>query len=101
MTWLPKYADATHIEVLAAELRANPGLGLDNPDLANTLACLLVMRGIHDPETAEQFLTPSLAHLHSPYAMSGMKGAVERIDAAIERKEGVLIYGFFNDAATT
>lgn len=101
MKWLTKSAAATHIELLAVELRANPSLGLNDPDLANTLARLLVMRGIYNAETAEQFLAPSLAHLHSPYSMLGMKAAVERLDAAIERKEAILIYGDYDVDGTT
>jgi single-stranded-DNA-specific exonuclease len=101
MKWVPKAVDATRIEVLTAELRGNASLGLNHASLARTLARLLVMRGISDPEAAERFLTPSLAHLHSPYLMSGMKTAVERLDAAIERKEGILIYGDYDVDGTT
>jgi len=59
------------------------------------------MRGIDDSQTAGRFLTPSLAHLHSPYLMSGMKAAVDRLDAAIERKEAILIYGDYDVDGTT
>ncbi len=65
------------------------------------LARLLVTRGITDPEAAERFLAPSLSHLHSPYLMAGMQAAVERIEAAIERKEGILIYGDYDVDGTT
>ncbi len=33
--------------------------------------------------------------------MSGMKAAVDRLDAAIERKEGILIYGDYDVDGTT
>ncbi len=101
MKWVPKAADAARVEFLAATLRSNVSLGLKDAHLARTLARLLVMRGIDDPEAAEQFLAPSLDHLHSPYAMSGMKTAVERLNAAIERKEGILIYGDYDVDGTT
>ena len=48
-----------------------------------------------------RFLAPSLAHLHSPYLMPGMKAAVERIEAAIENKEAILIYGDYDVDGTT
>jgi len=67
MKWIPKAADVNQIEVLAGELLPNVALGLKTPQLATTLARLLVMRGIADSETAERFLAPSLAHLYSPY----------------------------------
>ena len=99
MRWVPKAANATQVELLTAQLHSSPAL--KNPDLASILARLLVMRGITEPESAERFLTPSLAYLHSPYLMTGMKAAVERIDAAIERKEGILIYGDYDVDGTT
>jgi single-stranded-DNA-specific exonuclease len=61
-----------------------------------TLAKLLLLRGIQTPESAISFLSPSISHLHSPYLLSGMKAAVERLDAAIERKEGILVYGDYD-----
>jgi single-stranded-DNA-specific exonuclease len=101
MKWVPKAVDAAHVELLAASLRCNVSLGLKDPHQARTLARLLVMRGISDPESAERFLAPSLDHLHSPYLMLGMKAALERLDAAIERKEGILIYGDYDVDGTT
>ncbi|MGA8492085.1 MAG: single-stranded-DNA-specific exonuclease RecJ [Terriglobales bacterium] len=101
MKWLPKTADVVQIELLAAALFSNSSLSLKDPQLASTLARLLVMRGIDDPGVAERFLTPSLAHLHSPYLMSGMKAAVDRLDAAIEREDGILIYGDYDVDGTT
>jgi single-stranded-DNA-specific exonuclease len=101
MKWLPKTVDAVQIELLATALFSNTSLGLKTPPLASTLARLLVMRGVNDPETAERFLAPSLAHLHSPYLMAGMKAAVDRLDAAIENKEGILIYGDYDVDGTT
>ncbi len=101
MKWVLKTADADRIESLAAALSSAASLGVKNSRLAATLARLLVMRGIDDCETAERFLSPSLAHLHSPYLMSGMKAAVDRLDAAIERKEGILIYGDYDVDGTT
>lgn len=101
MKWVPKAVDANRVELLAVELAGNARLGLHNGLLASTLARLLVMRGIDNRETAERFLTPSLSQLHSPYLMSGMHSAVDRLDAAIERKEGILIYGDYDVDGTT
>ncbi len=102
MKWLPKSVDESRIHALVEEFRAIPALRLNgNLRLTTTLARLLVMRGIQDAASAQNFLVPTLAHLHSPYLMSGMKAAVERLDAAIERKEGVLIYGDYDVDGTT
>ena len=99
MQWLPKVADQSKAELLASQVRLNPPL--KNPALASTLARLLVIRGITDPETADRFLAPKLDHLHSPYLMTGMKTAVDRLDAAIEKKQGILIYGDYDVDGTT
>jgi single-stranded-DNA-specific exonuclease len=101
MKWLPKTADAEQVGFLAAALFSNGSIQLKTQELAATLARLLVMRGIHNPETAERFLAPSIDHLHSPYLLSGMKAAVDRLNAAIERKEGILIYGDYDVDGTT
>jgi single-stranded-DNA-specific exonuclease len=101
MKWVPKTANAAQMDLLGAALLSNATLGFKTPQLASTLAQLLVMRGIEDCETAVRFLTPSLVHLHSPYLMLGMKAAVDRLDAAIERKEGILIYGDYDVDGTT
>lgn len=99
MQWLPKVADQAQAELLARQLRLSSPL--KNRELASTLARLLVIRGINDPETAERFLMPKLDHLHSPYLMKDMKAAVDRLDAAIEQKEGILIYGDYDVDGTT
>ncbi len=70
-------------------------------NLAAVLARLLVIRGIDQIEMAERYLSPSLAHLHSPYLMTGMKAAVDRLAAALERQEKILIYGDYDVDGTT
>jgi single-stranded-DNA-specific exonuclease len=64
--------------------------------ISETLARILLMRGIATPEAADQFLNPTLAHLHSPFAMLGMDVAVKRIERAIANKERLLIYGDYD-----
>jgi single-stranded-DNA-specific exonuclease len=65
-------------------------------DAIRTLAGILARRGVTDAESAAQFLSPSLSHLHAPEKMTGLRAAVDRIDAAIERKEPILIYGDYD-----
>ena len=97
MRWTLKTADPRQVEQLAA-LCSEPSL---NPASASVLARLLVLRGITDGESATRFLSPALSQLHSPYLMKGMKAAVDRIEAAIERKEPILIYGDYDVDGTT
>src|SRR5262250_1693948 len=102
MQWILKSVKQEQIDALAAELRSAPALRLSgNARLAAALARLLRMRGIQDAASAQQYLAPRLEDLHSPYLMAGMKAATERLDAAIERKEGILIYGDYDVDGTT
>ena len=98
MRWNLREADADRIHGLVEALA--PIVGSD-PSISKTLAGLLVQRGIDSPESAAAFLSPSLDRLHSPYLLTGMKAAIERLNAAIERKEGILIYGDYDVDGTT
>src|SRR5689334_6711263 len=60
------------------------------------VARLLCQRGLSDPETATRFLNPSVDQLHDPMALADMRVAVDRIMAAIERKERIAIHGDYD-----
>src|SRR6202035_5549319 len=93
MRWMQKPIDRPLVAPLIDGLRTNPALrGVSG----HILAPLLVRRGITDADSAATFLSPSLPHLHAPERMSGLRLAVDRIDAAIERKEPMLIYGDYD-----
>ncbi len=95
MRWIQKTTDPDMVTSMLAGLRADPPLrGVANA--GHILAPLLVRRGITDAESAGIFLSPSLSHLHAPERMLGLRAAVDRIDAAIERKEPILIYGDYD-----
>lgn len=97
MQWIPRRADLTLVDSLVSELRSQTAFSRTvSARSAPILAPLLVRRGIHDAESAQRFLAPSLSHLHAPELMNGLKAAVDRIDAAIERKEPILIYGDYD-----
>lgn len=99
MKWTRKAVDAAQVELLAKSLQLEgPSGGIR---LAPLIAQLLLARGISDVDSAQRFLAPALSHLHSPYGMSGMRVAVERLAAAIARKEKVLIYGDYDVDGTT
>ncbi len=90
MRWLLRNADPQHVQKLAQEV-----------NLPIWLARLLAARGLRTAEEAHKFLCPSLHDLHSPFLMSGLRTAVERLRAAIEREETVLIYGDYDVDGTT
>jgi single-stranded-DNA-specific exonuclease len=60
------------------------------------VARLLCQRGLSDPELADRFLNPSLDHLHDPMLLADMGVAVDRILAAIARKEKIAIHGDYD-----
>jgi len=95
MRWIQKPSDQTAVGPLIAALRSDPThRGIANA--AHILAPLLLRRGITDAGSAAIFLSPALSHLHAPDRMTGLRAAVDRIDAAIERKEPILIYGDYD-----
>jgi single-stranded-DNA-specific exonuclease len=95
MQWIQKTTDQEAVSSLIAALRADSTLrGVSNA--AHVLAPLLIRRGINDPEAASSFLSPSICHLHAPERMMGLRAAIDRIEAAIERKESILIYGDYD-----
>ncbi len=60
------------------------------------MAELLVRRGFSDAESAGRFLAPRLRGLGDPFALHGMEIAVERLLAAVERQERVVLYGDYD-----
>src|SRR2546425_8202075 len=64
--------------------------------IAPIVAQLLCQRGLGDPETAQRFLNPSLDHLHDPLLLADMAVAVDRLMAAIARKERIAIHGDYD-----
>jgi single-stranded-DNA-specific exonuclease len=87
--WSFSAPDPAQVEALRTEARVSP-----------LVARLLALRGV-TVANAANFLSPSLNHLHSPYLMHGMTAAVERLCAAIARREGILIYGDYDVDGTT
>lgn len=60
------------------------------------LAQLLCQRGIDTVRKITDFLNPSEMKITSPFVFTDMKKSVERIFAAIENQEKVIVYGDFD-----
>ncbi len=67
----------------------------------NTLAKLLVQRGLENYNQAKAFFRPNLSDLHNPYLMKDMDLAVARIEKAILKGENILVYGDYDVDGTT
>ncbi len=66
-----------------------------------TVASLLLQRGIETYDDAKTFFRPSFADLHDPFLMKDMDKAVERIELALSKKENILVYGDYDVDGTT
>ena len=64
-------------------------------------AAILISRGYDTEEKAYEFLNPHSGQLHDPMLLKGMDEAVERVLAAVERKERILIWGDYDVDGTT
>jgi single-stranded-DNA-specific exonuclease len=83
--WEALPCDDGAVTRLAAELQ-----------VSNVTARLLSIRGLGDLDAARRFLKPSLDDLHDPFALADMGRAVERILAAIDRRERIAIHGDYD-----
>ena len=66
-----------------------------------TLCKILVQRGIDDFDKSKAFFRPQLTDLHDPFLMKDMEKAVDRIIAAINKNEKILIFGDYDVDGTT
>ena len=83
--WETRAHDGGQAEALERELGVAP-----------VTARLLAIRGLGDLEVARRFLSPSLDDLHDPFRLAGMHDAVERILAAVARRERIAIHGDYD-----
>ncbi len=60
------------------------------------LARCLANRGVGEAESAEAFLQPQLKRLRDPFLLPNMSGAVERLLAARERGEAMVVFGDYD-----
>ncbi len=61
-----------------------------------TIARLLCLRGLADPEQAGRFLAPRLDHLHDPFRLADMDRAIARLEEALARSERIAIHGDYD-----
>ncbi len=65
------------------------------------LCRLLLERGINSAAEAKRFFRPQLHELHDPFLMNDMDVAVERLNAAMGKKERIMVYGDYDVDGTT
>ena len=62
---------------------------------------LLIQRGINTFEEANLFFRPELSQLHDPFLMRDLREAADRINAAIDQGEKILLFGDYDVDGTT
>lgn len=88
--WKILRADETSVKNLQESLKIHPAI-----------CRILVQRGIHSYEDSKRFFRPELQSLHSPWLMKDMDKAVERVLAAIQSEEKILVFGDYDVDGTT
>ena len=74
---------------------------MEQINVPRVIAQILLNRGVSTFDDARLFLKPTLDDLHSPFLMADMDLAVERIAAAIESKEHIMVFGDYDVDGTT
>lgn len=64
--------------------------------ISDTVAKLMVNRGIYNLDIAKEYLSSSMGELHNPTDMLGMSGAVELMRNSIIKGEKILIVGDYD-----
>lgn len=85
-SWTLNYASDDQTIQLLAKAQAIP----------ETIAKILISRGITSPDEIENFFHPILDNLYDPFQMDGMNNAVERIEQAIQKGDKIRIYGDYD-----
>jgi single-stranded-DNA-specific exonuclease len=89
--WIFREADEASVSRLSEALQLPP-----------LIARLLAHRGVAEPDAARRFLSSSLrSDLPSPFLMTGMERAAERLVTAIARREVICVWGDYDVDGTT
>ena len=83
--WERAACDPAEVQALSHALNLDP-----------VVARLLCLRGLSSAEAAGRFLTPSFDHLHDPWRLADLRPAVDRLLAAVERRERIAVHGDYD-----
>ncbi|MDE2312464.1 MAG: DHH family phosphoesterase, partial [Patescibacteria group bacterium] len=101
-TKIPEADKEAISQILSGGLEARPGSDRSEAkNCAGVLAQLLYNRGLREQRQIEDFLRPRYEKLHDPFLFKDMGKAVDRIWAALERGEKIVIYGDYDADAVT
>ncbi|MCL2131622.1 MAG: single-stranded-DNA-specific exonuclease RecJ, partial [Lentimicrobiaceae bacterium] len=83
--FLHAYGDKSKVEELAGQL-----------NISQSLADILLQRGVKTYDEARLFFRPTLEGIHNPFLMKNMEKSVERVEKAIASQEKILIFGDYD-----
>ncbi len=83
--WIVKDSDTSTVQAIAAAV-----------NVSELTAKILYHRGIHDAQSAKNFMEPEAAPFNDPFIMKGMREAVDRISRAIDEHEKICVYGDYD-----
>lgn len=86
--------------ILSAEDNRTAALRQDL-NIHPALIKILVQRNLDTYEKAKAFFNPELSDLHSPWLMKDMEKAVDRVLAAFNNREKILVFGDYDVDGTT
>ncbi len=69
--------------------------------VSQSIAALLIQRGVRTFKQAKTFFRPSLEQLHDPMLMADMTKAVKRIKLALDNDEFIMVFGDYDVDGTT
>ncbi|UCD36157.1 MAG: single-stranded-DNA-specific exonuclease RecJ [Nitrospiraceae bacterium] len=84
-TWLVNRTNKDFLNCLARQASISP-----------LLAQVLVNRGLKDAGSIREFLNPLMESTHDPFLLPDMRKGVERVRAAMNRGETVLVHGDYD-----
>lgn len=70
-------------------------------NIPESIATILVQRGIDSPEKVTSFFQPKLSDLHDPFLLKDMDLAYSRIKSAVYSGEKMMVYGDYDVDGTT
>ncbi|MDF3028150.1 MAG: single-stranded-DNA-specific exonuclease RecJ [Fluviicola sp.] len=74
---------------------------VDDLKVSPIMASLLTQRNLTTLPDIRSFFTPDLSDLHDPFLMLHMSEAVQRLEAALENGERIMIFGDYDVDGTT
>ncbi len=89
----------TRWELVSANRQIDPALIKEiatELNLPEIIAKILVHRGITTPAEARLFFTARTEDLYDPFLMADMEKAVDRVVAALDRRENIVIHGDYD-----